>query len=638
MSLKFDRVKEGNLITAKLMNDILTALENLEAKIGTGTSSPGFLSITSVSPQPVSPGQTLAVEGENFGTQNENIILIGGTRVDADKIDTINSSSLTFEVPEIEEGWVWLTICNPTVLGMGHQKIEIKKPTVETKGSIEATITIKLKSGKTKKAGKQPSPDGIVMPGQGPELQDIACDYIEKYLKVTAKQAPLKYVKCKLDIDKQGRNIAVAMFVRNNLAPGSYRVSAQMDGFNTSFKDVEVVTGRKTDTSLTMTPKTQGGKPPKNGKPDIGEKLDHGWYAAADPLYSHTRWPWPPPEERTGFDPVTDPGPEEVEEVEDWLESVADRVQEENPGAPVDRNIKIFMDRSYAPGTVTDQAYAYVVFGDNGAYVPVMLVPKDYADAASVSLIKSALPGVDIDVANKLAEHGINNTAQLASAWSGLVQSALETSPEAAEMTIKTAQAKSKELQGSVASLSGVNTTMEKTLVTAGLDSFVVLANCEAADLSSKMKIDLAFAERLVVEAQARVSESMWSLTRLGLNEGQISALKTKGITTLQSFKNAAAPDVAGALGIGAEQVTNIAKGIDTLEATKTTYSRTVQKSAPVTNVFGITREVGASLARMGIATVGALAEADNAKIAAAFRGSVPLAEAAKKAANKLLE
>ena len=62
------------------------------------------------------------------------------------------------------------------------------------------------------------------------------------------------------------------------------------------------------------------------------------------------------------------------------------------------------MSATHTPDEVADEPYAYLVFGDAGAYAPVVLTAKDRTLDRPVSLADGDLPGVEFDkVLDRLA-------------------------------------------------------------------------------------------------------------------------------------------------------------------------------------------------------------------------------------------
>jgi hypothetical protein len=98
-------VRPGDLITAELMNRIVTALNTLETRVTAleGAGAPGgTVTITGVSPTgPIPMGSELRVFGTNFGLPTFNIVTLDGvpvTQFKAGSSDTL----LIFDVPAIQ--------------------------------------------------------------------------------------------------------------------------------------------------------------------------------------------------------------------------------------------------------------------------------------------------------------------------------------------------------------------------------------------------------------------------------------------------------------------------------------------------------------------------------------------------------
>jgi|GEM_PF-2360970 len=627
MEFKFDRVKEGDLITSKLMNDILAALESLDGRCGATSSSPGFLGISDVSPQPAVCGKLLTVTGGNFGIPQDNVIILGEATVDVSSIDTSysNASTLVFYVPNIQvpdDGFVWLSIANPKFLGIARKKIQVAKPVVTTTGTIEAKIVVN--AAKVKSAGQQIGDAVDVSDLSNPEGK------ISVYaLDGKGKEYPLKYSSYTLNTEKSQ---LVAMFNSGSLQTGNYRVTVKIIGFSQASANVSVIAGQKA--SITLTPVADSGttKPPQKAGPGIGK------YKEIDPVYQYIHWPRPP-EERGDYE-IVDPDPEQEENWRDWVVSLADKTSRENPAEAIDPgNVQFVVDKSYDPADtmVRDDPYAFISFGEFGAasLIPVIATTSSQAD---VPLENSGMAGIDNSAVRRLSEYGIETTAQLAASWKGVVKDAMnlqgEASDTVAQATIQAAQVKATELVGSTRTVSGVTMTMETALSNFGIKSLTALANQEPANLITLNipGIDQAFAERLVGVARQTVPESAWSLVNLNLNEKQISALSAKCITSLQSFgKDGNSKVISDTLAVTQDEVKLLQKSAQTVDVSLEGYRQTVQKAAPVTAIIGINRKVSDVLTgnEIGIKNVGQLALADADKIAVAFGGDVNLANAA---------
>ncbi|HZT77423.1 MAG TPA: IPT/TIG domain-containing protein [Vicinamibacterales bacterium] len=84
MAISFQRVQPGDLITADLMNQIMSAIETLDGKVGSSTTTGTKAVITGYEPAgAVRPGDQLTIHGQNFGSQPSlDVVTINGVRVD----------------------------------------------------------------------------------------------------------------------------------------------------------------------------------------------------------------------------------------------------------------------------------------------------------------------------------------------------------------------------------------------------------------------------------------------------------------------------------------------------------------------------------------------------------------------------
>ncbi len=429
------------------------------------------------------------------------------------------------------------------------------------------------------------------------------------------------------------------------LPPGGYTVVATADGFKEASQAVTVETGKTVQVffQLVADPKKGGGKPTKPTQGGAAEWIRPDWFEKLYVAEDYFRWPWPPePDVLSKFDPVIDPPPPEVDA---WVEKWTDYLHAEHPAAPLDPGgIRLFIDKTHSPNAVADRPYAYLVFGDSGAYVPVVLTPKDKTLDRGVSLLTGGLPGVDAGAAVRFHEAGVISLDMLAAGWTGLVADVLGVGAEAAGGLITEARAKVDDLQGSLGVFSGVGTALETDLKGAGIDGPVALANADPAALVTAVgagKLSLTQARLIVDEARGAVPASAWSLDahQLGLDEQEVVGLKAVGVTTQGAFKSLAGTPqgkaaIATALKTTEAQVEATAGGIVLKSGTQLQADR--RAAAPVTAVVGVNRNIGAALAGMGVASVRSLAEASPDKLAGVFGDVGRATEAVNAAKNQL--
>jgi hypothetical protein len=472
-------------------------------------------------------------------------------------------------------------------------------------------------------------------------------------LKVVAKDAdgqtyPATYVRPYFSVAdvRFGKGAAFvggrARFRIANLPSGPYTVFVTLKGFQPASKGAMVQADQTAAVAFVLKPRTKT-PPPKGEKPGQsrpGGWIKPGWYEKAVVVDRYPRWPWPPPEEVPQFQRVVDPPPDDVVT---WLEDWAQWFAGEHPDAPVDPgDPQIVVDTTHTPDTMPANAYAYAVFGDGGAYLPLVLTPGGRSFERDVPLAKGGLAGVDSTAAEKLQVSGLGSLDVLAAGWAGLVADTLDVGDEAAAGVIGAAREQTEALQGSTQVFSGVDAALAAALAGQGFDSSVALANAEPQVLADQLGgagITLAYARLLVDEARRAVPASEWSLSapQLGLTDGAIAALSALGITSQRTFKAQAADanmkgQIAGALGVAAGQIDALAGAVALKSAAEIASER--RGAAPVTGVIGANRETGLALANLGFNTVGKLAGANAANLAAAFGGNETLATAAINAAK----
>lgn len=442
----------------------------------------------------------------------------------------------------------------------------------------------------------------------------------------------------------------VARFAIGVLPPEIYTVFVRASGYKTASKVVEVTAGKKSfvEFALVAEDKTEDRQPheePGRGGTKRGAVADWirpEWYALLYALEEYARWPWPPdPEILPEFDPVVDPPPPDVDY---WIEQLIDQLRTQYPDAPIDPgDTQLLIDKGYTPDGVSSDPYAYLVFGDSGVYLPVVLVSRDMALERPVSTGKAGLPAVDSDMAAHFAAAGVSSVDILTGAWTGLVEDVLSVGPEAARGLVETARGQVATLQGGLQVFSGVDAALETGLKdVAGIDSAEALANADPQALVDAVGADtlsITMARVLVDQARSVVPRANWSLSEssLGLSEREVVDLAGLGITSLGALKDLAGTDegkarIGAALGTPADQVEGLVSGIVIRDSASIRADR--QAAAPVTNVVGVDLTTGLRLASLGFGSLGSLAAADPGALAGAFGGDQARAAAAIDAAR----
>jgi hypothetical protein len=423
----------------------------------------------------------------------------------------------------------------------------------------------------------------------------------------------------------------LAQFTVKGLIPGTYTAQAQIKGLKGASKRLKLNAGQTVSVVLKMVPDTKkpGGKtdqPPMVGK---GDWFNPPWYDKVAVVEKYLKWPWPP-EEIIDFDPVVDPPPDEVQE---WMQSWADWVKQQHPDAPVNPgDISIYIDQAHTPDATPQNPYAYLVLGDGGAYVPVVLTPSDRTLGRPVSIAKGGLSGVDRHVEEQLRSVGLTDLDVLGASWQGLVADAMGVSVATAGSAISEARGRVEALQDSLQIFSGVDSALEESLEAAGITDAVALANADAQTLATQLSaqgVTLAFAQRLVDEARQTVPAGTWSLAdaALGLKEQEVASLTALGIATKGGLRNRTADtagraQIANALGISSEALATLTARIDLGQfATETRDARAA--ATPVTSLVGVNRDSAKALARLNLGTARDLAQANVNVVARVFGGDV---------------
>jgi hypothetical protein len=334
-----------------------------------------------------------------------------------------------------------------------------------------------------------------------------------------------------IDLSRRGKEFkfdrGLAHFTIRELPPGFYQVHAKLKQFKEATRNAKVEAGQTVKVVFDLVPETK--KPgTKKPKPESGGKadwIDRSWFEKLYFIDKYIDWPWPPPEIRSApdFGPVINPVPLEVEIL--W-QGWADWLQTEYPEAPVDPgDIGLYINPNHTGTEISEDPYAYIVFGEGGTYMPVVLTPVDRSLGRSVPVTKGNLAGVDRDAERRLEAAGLTDIDVLGASWTGLVAGAMEISLETAGNLISETRDKVDGLQNSLQIFTGVDAGIETTLKNLGINNAVDLANANPQDIIAGAGNSLAFARRLVDEAQRAVPESFWSLQaeKLGFNDEEVS-------------------------------------------------------------------------------------------------------------------
>jgi hypothetical protein len=438
-----------------------------------------------------------------------------------------------------------------------------------------------------------------------------------------------------IDLSRRGKEFkfdrGLAHFTIRELPPGFYQVHAKLKQFKEATRKAEVEAGQtvKVVFELVQETKKPGTKKPKPEGGGKADWIDPSWFEKLFFIDKYVDWPWPPPEIRSApdFGPVINPVPREVQILlQDW----ADWLQTEYPEAPVDPgDIGLYLNSNHTGSEISTNPYAYVVFGDRGVYMPVVLTPVDHSLGRSVPITKGNLAGVDRDAERRLEAIGLTDIDVLGASWTGLVADAMEISLETAGNLISETRDKVDGLQNSLQIFTGVDAGIETTLKNLGINNAVDLANANPQDIIAAAGNSLAFARRLVDEAQRAVPESFWSLRAgtLGFDDEQIAAMnalgiKTQGVLKTRTTTAATRAEVETALRLSASELDSLVGRIDLGRFSTEIIVGRIGR-APTTRVVGVNRESASALAGIGVGNLRALALADVNAVANVLGGDM---------------
>lgn len=433
--------------------------------------------------------------------------------------------------------------------------------------------------------------------------------------------------------------VLVPEFRLRSLQPGRYTVHARAEGFLDASRTVDVRedVGR---VRLELVPRRRSpGGLARPGRTAPGRWIEPRWYDRIGVIDHEVRWPWPPDRGWADVDPLWDPPPE----VREWMHEWAGWLQSARPDAPIDPGgIGLVRNADVLPGEVADEPYAYLVFGEDGAYVPLVLVPTDVALDARVGIDRAAPPGIDARRdADRLAQHGLEDVDLLAAGWTGLVRDALGVSEGVAQSVIESSRDTARSLRGErqLEQMSGVDAEVAGALRAAGFNSLADVANSSTEALGRALAgrgVAGAAVARLLDDAR-RAVPGTWSLDAetLGLAEPERAALAELGVRTQGELRERAAePPVRDVLGLSPEAAAGLAERIGAAHA-EVAAGRVGEQ--PVTRVEGVDRAAAAGLARGGFATAGALAGADVEVLARSLGGDAQRAAQLQDAARRML-
>lgn len=432
-----------------------------------------------------------------------------------------------------------------------------------------------------------------------------------------------------------------ARFIFESLPPDTYTIIVAARGFKTAKIPVTVRARDQVYVQIKLVRETKPGgkvKPP----PYVA---DAGWilpyWDKFKILPDFVDWKYPPePDIEWGrWGPLPDPVPEDVMDV---LIGIGDDIATRYPDAPIDPgNITIRINPEYNPEVTPDHPYAFVTFGDTGAYVPFVLIASDRNLGVDVPLHKGDIPGIDANLESQFAARGVNDMATLGAAWNGLVRDITGWELDTSSSFISETQARVGELQGGLRIFNGVDAGVEAALNALNVTDALSLANADPQALAAGGAISPGFARRLVEDARRVVPTEAWSITAdaLGLSAREIAGLQGLGIDSQGKLADLVATaegrqQAASVFGLGANATeADITAAVETIvnrgDDARAQVRTGRAASAPVSRATGVTEQTAAALGSMGIHTVDQLKNADPDAVTAAFGGDSARASAA---------
>ncbi len=415
-------------------------------------------------------------------------------------------------------------------------------------------------------------------------------------------------------------------FTTGKIPVGTYRVSLKRKS-NKRVQDVELATSETETVVFDLQPPVTYDPPfrqPPIDYPVGDEFLDLFEKYIIVHEYLQPKWPPPEPEPRPwwkSLDPYVNPDPG----FRAWSESWGVWLQKQDPDVPVDPEApRIFVDPTHDPEEIADAPYAYLAFGNQGAFAPILLTPKARTLERDVptdgTLLEEGM------LASRISDSTLGNIDSVAAAWSGLIAETLGVSVSTAADFISDARTTVDDRKGSLRVFSGVDAALEKTLTDAGITDAVALANTTVDALVTATGLSRTHALLLLDQARSVVPSAAWNLkaAQIGLGTDAIETLISDGISTVGQFTIEAGDAtgrarILGLLGIRDERL-DAAKVA--AEKSYTDARRDLMGSAakaPITRVEVVDADTASRLGKVGIRTVADLAMADRTTVVEAI-------------------
>ena len=313
----------------------------------------------------------------------------------------------------------------------------------------------------------------------------------------------------------------------------------------------------------------------------------------------------------------------------DWFLEWGDYVRGKYPDFPVDPgDIKIAVDTTYRPDEIADAPYAYLVFGDGGAYVPAVLTATDLSFNHDVTLDRGNLSTVDRGLEYQLQAAGLGRLDALGGAWAGLFDELVGIGSEAGRAIIDEAQTKIADISGTIHEFVPLGSSIATTLTQADINSSAALANQTPEQLVA-LDLDRALATRLVAEARANVPRDVWSLDSAGLSSRHAKALIESGYVTkaaLKALTDAERVELSGNTGVPINDLNRVVEAFDVgAAADNLAHERNV--GAPLVRAVSMDRDTVTALQGANIRSVADVLTHDVETLTTTLGGNANLAE-----------
>ena len=406
-----------------------------------------------------------------------------------------------------------------------------------------------------------------------------------------------------------GFGIAGRFMVFTDLAPGTYTITVDANGYQTGTLNATVAAGQSVDARIGLTRQADETKaPPRCITLDTGRMVMV--------VRFQTRLCMVP--KGIDFQPnLSDLTRAEAppREVTQWLLAWRSYLAQEF-GDRIDAAAEPVL--FYNPRNIQSGAYA-VFGGQQQVAVPLLVNTPENRNPLPVPLRPDRLVGIGMRTIDALDRYEIYTVDQLAGASPPLVSKATGQSLEYSRSLVEDARRAAREINTTRSYYEGVDGAVLEALNELSLTDDVALANADRSALAEKLGSP-GFATRLVEQARQLVPREAWSLEPLGLTTEQISVLEEQGVRSKGELSSKVATDagrdaLVSSLGADAAFVTSLRA---TATSQLTTSSVALAPSKALDALAGVNAVVAEKLAAANVTTVDALATAKADELAQA--------------------